>query len=337
METAKSIDDYIENLHKKRPLSSVILQVILYSSILGFVSYALVRGGASTATYLIVIAPLGILFWELYTRKRALGEQIWNILCPECDEYIPLHQFECPPPCGKEYTDRSILQGCPECKTRYRKGGPNAFRHAVCDNCGGELDFAAPYEFKTWSVLAKGETWETETILAKHDTFYSMTWKYMIAVGFVLLMAGYGESFPLQNDNWLARHGGIYLSFMGIVFLLIHIFLYGETRRSPNPTYKRKEEPEEIYILKYSVILFDFFAPLLFLISAAWIFDMFIKMFILPYNPYLEEPTRYTFTPFEVALRFIPLAVAIGLLIYRVTSFQEFKKVPNPRYKEEEA
>jgi len=128
--------------------------------------------------------------------------------------------------------------------------------------------------------------------------------------------------------------------FMAFFFIVIHESIYGNKKRIPNPTFKRKVEPEELYAPKnnpVSRLLFEFITPVLFLVGTSLLWSMLIKMYFLPYDPYSEEIIRYTYSPFDIAWRFIPIVAAIILIIYHNTAYEPYKKVPNPRYKEEQS
>lgn len=323
---AKNIDEYIRNLYRRyiESILAMYLALFLFALILG---YYIANLGFPKTIYFVVVIPILLLIWELARIRKRTGEKLWNILCPTCDEYIPLHHFECPPPCGKEYKDRSIIEGCPECKTRYKKEGHDAFRHAICDNCGNTLDFSDPYDFKAWSVLSKGETWETETLLVKNDTVFSSSGKEMIVGGLLIIILFRLLSFSPD----FAMDLGIYFASLGLIFLIIHKFLYGDKKRVPNPTFKRKEEPETLYAFNDSLVWRSVLLAgvVLLFVSFALIYIMIIQMFFLH-----DTAKANSYTPFDIGWRVAIFVAAIVLIVAHSLGNKEYKKVPYPGSKE---
>lgn len=332
MRTANSVDEYITNLNRSY-LVNIITNFISLLILAICVSYLMVKKGFPLSIYLIIAYPPGYLIWELYRRRKVIGVKIWNILCPKCNEYIPLHHFECPEPCRIEYKNKSIIEGCPKCKTRYKKAGLDAFRYAICDSCNDTLYFSKPYDFKSWSVLAKGETWETKTLLIKNDFFFNALGKRLFVVGLILIV--FLKLDPRQPDSAIGL--GIYFSVIGLIFIIIHKLLYGDIKRVPNPTFKRKEEPKEIYVPNDSLIwrLILLLGVVLFFAGSALIEIMIVHIFFIPKD--LNTGELIIFTPFDIAWRISIFALAIILIVAHSIAVKEYKKVPNPQYKEGES
>lgn len=343
MATAKSVDEYIDNLNRKYTNVAFSNFIALFIVSI-FISYYLakyvfpqiidptVEYASPQIAYFIVLFPIGFFIWELYKRTKETGDQIWNILCPECDEYIPLHQFACEPPCEEEYTDRSIIEGCKECSSRYKKEGHDAFRWAECDDCGHKLEFSEPYDFKKWSVLSKGQTWETETLVVKNETAFSASWRGFFIAGLLIS----GVPLVLPDTTVRASLGiGLYVVSLGVLLLLIHKILYGDMKRIPNPTFKRQKEPEEIYVydnpIKWRVVLLV--GTLGAMLSGLLVYSMVFNLLWPPHNP--QADVLVTYTPFEIAWRLILFVLAIIVIVFHSRLYKEYKKVPNPRYKEE--
>jgi hypothetical protein len=228
-----SISEYITGLFIKHfhiPLIAFIIAVAIGGFLLGWKNPLLL---------VLYIPVLAAFFVSFLPPKRKVGERIWEVACPECGNYISLHEWRCL--CKTDYRERHILQGCSIDGTRYGSGEDSEIKSVECATCRHELDLYEPYPFKKWSVLGKGEVSDEEFIQITRET-----WLYAIGTAFTL-GGGLTALFLILKNIPSSNSSGIGLTVMIIVaglivlgelFLLLEPRVFYPRRFIRNPKYK---------------------------------------------------------------------------------------------------
>jgi len=344
MARARSIDMYIRRLYINE-LSDIGISFLIvlaiasawftFSSKLMLPFWFLISEYPLYMVIIFIFFSLAYLIWRLSRIRRNVGQIIWSILCPQCNNFISLHTWECPEPCNKTHIERSILEGCPDCGTRYKTSGADALTYTVCDACGHEVHFSDPYIFKRWSVLSKGDTWDSETIVIKNTSLFSILGTWFVIIGIALLLFAEIENIiarPLRPFHYVWDY--VLLLALGVVFLLIHAVFYKRKKRIPNTTYKPEKEPEYLSVINvsfartYVMIL----GLLLTFIGLAW--QLYLLRTKLFYTYGSTTGDVITFTSNEIGIGIAVLIAGLALLSICKIFFLEYVQIKNPNYKE---
>ncbi len=260
LEGVSTLDEYIERIGWR---AKVLHLWIALMAALAVIIIIATEKNLSTSHkalgFLVVLLILCAVVLFLIKRipKGYLAENVWKVECPNCYDYIPFDNWysKCQP---DVIVHESIFIGCSNCGTKFGYGERD-LRSLDCEGCNEELWFEDEYDFKNWSVLGKGQTYEELNITKDRPSYLLQIGELFLlpaALGLIftarLFIQGYAHATPLftlpvpptgvLNVFWFEL---LFVGSMGVYFLLYVLYII--IPRSPkilieNPTYRRRHE-----------------------------------------------------------------------------------------------